>query len=89
MQQRWDGDFFFLYGQVDEFPGRTVLQETRDQCGVHGVSGSLGHHVALDAFARQRQVADQVENFVTDKFVGKTERAVLYALAGQDDCIFF
>lgn len=89
MEKRGDGDFFFLYWEVDEFPCGTVLQESRDQSGVHSVAGSLGHYVALDAFARQRQVADQVENFMADKFVGKTERAILYALAGQDDCIFF
>ena len=89
MEKRGDGDFFFLDGEVNQLPRGTILQESRDQRGVHGVAGSLGNHVTLDAFARQRQVADQIENFVTDKFVRKTERAVLHALAGQDDCIFF
>ena len=89
MQQRGDGDFFFLHGEMNQLPRGTVLQEPRDQCRVHGVAGSLGNHVALDAFACQRQVADQIEDFVADKFIGKTEGPVLHALTGQDDCVFW
>lgn len=88
MQQRGNGDFFFLYGEMNQLPRGTILQKSRDQRGVHGMTSSLGNHVALDAFARQRQIADQVENFVADKFVRKAQRAILHAFTGQDDCIF-
>ena len=89
MQPRGDVDFFFLNGEVNQFPRGTILQQSRNQRSVHGMASSLGNHVALDAFACQRQIADQIENFVADKFIGKPEGTILHSLTGQDDGIFW
>ena len=63
-----------------QLPGGAVFQQARDQRGVHGVAGALGHHVAFDAAAGQSQVADQVEHLVAHIFIGEAQRAVFRAL---------
>jgi 6-phosphogluconolactonase len=68
------------YRHMGQLPCRAVLEQARDQRGVHGVAGALGHHVALDAPSGQSQVADQVQHLVAHILVGKAQRAVLRAL---------
>ena len=69
-----------LLTQGDQFPGGAVLEQARDQRGVHGVAGALGYDVALDAVAGESQVADEVEHLVADILVGEAQRAVQDAL---------
>jgi hypothetical protein len=83
-----DNHFFILDRKIDQIPRGTVLQQSRNQRRMHGVTGSFGHHATLDAFACQSQVTDQIENFMADKFIGKTEGTILHALMCQDDRVF-
>jgi hypothetical protein len=74
-----------LSGDVGEFPGRSILEQAGDQSGVHGVTGAFGYHVALDAAAGEREVADEVEHFVANVLVGKAKGAVFRAAGSEND----
>lgn len=56
---------------------------------MHGVSGALGHYVAQNAVPGQREVADQVQDFVADKFVREAQRPIEHALPVEDDGALF
>ena len=66
-------------GNAGQLPCRAVLQQARDQRGVHGVAGALGDDVTLDAAAGEGQIADQVEHLVAHVLVLEAERAVFGA----------
>ena len=38
--------------------------------GVHGVPGAIGLHVAQNALAEQREVADEIQHLVAHELVG-------------------
>src|SRR6185312_7841406 len=68
---------FVLLIQSSFFPQSLIAQQARYQRGVHGVSGAIGNHIAQYLFAKQRQVPDQVEDFVADEFIRIAQRRVL------------
>jgi len=82
-------ELLFCRAQCNQFPRRAVFQKTRDQRGVHGVSGALGYDVAKNVVAGESEVADEVEDLVANELVVKAQRAVGDALAIQDDGISF
>src|SRR5450631_271725 len=55
---------------------------------MHGVSGAVGLDVAEYLFPEEREVADKVEYFVAHKFVGITQRRILYSIGGQHNTTF-
>src|SRR5581483_254051 len=76
-----------LNGLAGKLPGRAILEETGDQGRMHGMTGALGDHVAFDAAPREREIPDQIENFVPYIFIRKAQRAILRAVFAEDDGI--
>jgi hypothetical protein len=68
-----------------DFPGGGVGEKAADELGVEGVAGFAGLDAAEEREADESKVADEVEGLVASKFVGITERAVHYAVFGEDD----
>src|SRR6267378_1205110 len=56
---------------------------------MHGMSGAVGYDASDNLPAQQRQIADQVERFVPDKLIGKTQRAVLHSVFRDHDDVLF
>ena len=56
---------------------------------MHGVSGTVGHHAAKDAMAKEREIADKIQHFMADEFIGKAERTVLHTVMGDNNGVFF
>src|SRR5437868_1840554 len=52
---------------------------------MHGVSGTIGDYASHQALAQQREIANQVQNFVSDKFIAISQRSVAYATGSQHD----
>src|ERR1700687_1973344 len=50
---------------------------------MHGVAGAIGGHVAENLVADERQIADQIQNFVPDKLIRETQRRIYQTVAGQ------
>src|SRR5664279_3822545 len=70
---------------MGDLPRGTVAAQARDERGVHGVARALGHYPAEDAVLRESEISDQIQNFVTNKFIGKAQGSILNALLANDD----
>src|SRR5271170_319574 len=68
-------------------PEGAIFQKTGDELGVQGVAGLVGDEAPLKRAAYQRQIADQIERFVANEFVGKAQRAVQDGIVVHDDGI--
>ena len=55
---------------------------------MHGVPGTVGDYVPQDLFTQQCQIADQVQNFVAHKFIGKAQWWIHQAVAGKHNRVF-
>src|SRR5579859_5727544 len=83
--------FFTIMGldrHPRQFPHRTVLDQAGDESGMHGVAGSLGHHVAFNPAACKGEIADQIQNLMADVLVVEAQRAVLRPGLAENDGIF-
>ena len=61
--------------------GEDLLDETR----VHRVTGALGDNMADEREAKKRNIADQVQHFVSNKFVGEAKAGLIdNTFFGQD-----
>ena len=56
---------------------------------MHGVPRPIRDDAADNLLSQERQIANQVENFVAHKFIVKAQRAVLYAVGGQNNHVIF
>ena len=62
--------------RFDQPPGLRFLENLRGELGVQRVAGAMRHQVTDDRIADERQVADRVENLVTDELVFEPQRVV-------------
>src|SRR3954469_7743715 len=67
------------------FPRALVAQQPADERGVHSVSGPIGHDAPEYAMAKQREIADQVQNFVPHELIRITQRAILHPVTREHD----
>ena len=49
-----------------------IAKQARDQCRVHGMAGPVGNNISENLFTQQREIANQIQNFVTNKFIRKS-----------------
>ena len=74
-----------LFVTVRQLPGRAVAQQALHQRGVHGVAGALSNNAAPDAPAGEREIANQVQHFVTNELVREAQRWIFHAATADDD----
>ena len=68
---------------------RLLASERASQFRIRSMSGLYRHHVTADTPADQREIADNIEDFVPYEFVGKTQRLLAeHRLAAHDNRIF-
>ena len=53
---------------------RLLAGDGAGEARIAGVTGPYCHHVAANASSDQSEVADDIENFVADEFVGEPQR---------------
>lgn len=52
---------------------------------MHGVAGAVGDDAADNLLANQGEIADEIENFVADEFIGEAQRAIAWTLGREDN----
>ena len=71
-------------GHVNDFPCGVVAQEFGHQQGVEEMTTAFGTHTAEQRHAEQGEVADDVEDFVADKFVARAQRCLVQHGVGRE-----
>ena len=71
---------------VQQYPTFRMFKDLLHQSGVQGMSRTIGNQMSDKGETEEREVADQVQDFVSDKLVRKAEAGFIDdAVAGKND----
>ena len=63
--------------RCDKCPFVTLGEDLLNESSVHRVTGAFGDNMADEGEAKKGNIADQVQDFVSNKFVGKAKAGLI------------
>ena len=73
----------FLLTHIDDVPRGSYAQQFRHQSRVHDVAAAFGDNLPQYRHSQERQIADNVENFVTHEFISETQTCFIQHSIGR------